>query len=73
LYLTEEAFAARWKGEGRVFLITEETCIEEWGRALGLTDLQRMPVGRSGTRVVLCNDPGVERPPDGGASVPNAP
>ncbi len=73
LYLTEESFAARWKGEGQVFLITEETCIEEWDRALGLTDRQRMPVGRSGTRVVMCNDRGIERPPDGGAPAPEAP
>ncbi|MCC6353045.1 MAG: glycosyltransferase family 39 protein [Verrucomicrobiae bacterium] len=66
LYLSEGDLAARWKGGGRVFLVTEESSVAGWAERLGLSDVQRQPVGRSGTRVALCNDPLVMRPEDRG-------
>lgn len=67
LYLSDEQFVSRWKGPGQVFLMTEESCLGEWESKLGLSAIQRQPVGRSGTRVLLCNDPRVGRRPDAGA------
>jgi hypothetical protein len=55
LYLTDEAFAALWNSERQVFLITEESLMPEWEAKLGLAAVRRAPVGRSGTRIVLCN------------------
>ena len=67
LYLSDEQFVSRWKGPGQVFLMTEESCLGDWESKLGLSAIQRQPVGRSGTRVLLCNDPRVGRRPDAGA------
>lgn len=67
LYFTEGHFVSRWGEGGQVFLITEESSVDEWQTKLGLTPIQRQPVGRSGTRIVLCNDERLIRPPDAGA------
>jgi hypothetical protein len=67
LYLSDEAFAALWKGGRQVFLITEESLMPEWEGKLALAPTQRAPVGRSGTRVVLCNTPAAA-PPTGSAA-----
>lgn len=53
LYLTEAEVAEAWQRE-RVYLITEETRLEEWGGRLGLA-VAPSPWHRSGTRVVLRN------------------
>jgi len=57
LYLTDAEFAAWWHSPRQVFLITEGANLPKWQAQLGLEPSQALPCARSGTRVVIVNEP----------------
>jgi 4-amino-4-deoxy-L-arabinose transferase-like glycosyltransferase len=54
-YLTHEQAAKMWRGTKQVFLVIEDYALADWKAYLRLGPDQSIPIGTSGSRVVLVN------------------
>jgi 4-amino-4-deoxy-L-arabinose transferase-like glycosyltransferase len=54
-FLAEDALAPLWRGDGRIFLIIEESRLPHWAAKLGVPADRLKPLATSGTRQLLSN------------------
>ena len=54
-FLTREQVAKMWRGTEQVFLVIENQALDDWKAYLALDRDESVPIGISGSRVVLVN------------------